>query len=164
MRRTSPTAVVDLTDATTITAGDYHTCARRASGTVVCWGLNSYGQLGTGTAGGASFTPTGIAGLTDAVELAAGALHTCARRATGAVVCWGRNNYGQLGDGTTTNRTTPVTVAGLSDAVEIAAGYSATCARRASGAVVCWGINDSGQIGDGTNTARSIPVMVPGFP
>jgi len=97
-----------------------HSCARRAGGSVVCWGYNYSGELGDGTTT-SRLTPVAVSGLSDAVELSAGGLHSCARRAGGSVVCWGRNSEGELGDGTmgdgtTTRRLTPVAVSGLSDA------------------------------------------------
>ncbi len=137
----------ELGDVAQISAGSAHTCARRTSGTVVCWGYNEHGTVGDGTSGTNRLTPVAVAGLTDAVEISAGGAHTCARRASGAVVCWGNNDNGRLGDGTTTMRPRPVAVSGLTDAVEISAGTAHTCARRRSGAVVCWGSNDHGQLG-----------------
>ena len=97
------------------------------------------------------------------VQLAAGFEHTCARRMTGSVLCWGSNNAGQLGDGTTEARWVPGPVGGLDDAVEIAAAGSYTCARRASGTVACWGWNRSGQLGDGNTTQSKVPVEVVGL-
>ncbi len=174
--RLVPLAVAGLTDAVEITAGGLHTCARRASGAVVCWGRNFDGQLGDGTSGVNRPTAVAVTGLSDAVEVAAGGAHTCARRAAGTVVCWGASGNGALGDGSTTHslcgdaRTTiecsptPVVVVGLSDAVEIVAGGGHTCARRASGAVVCWGSGVQGQLGDGTSASfRAAPVNVTGL-
>jgi alpha-tubulin suppressor-like RCC1 family protein len=96
-------------------------------------------------------------------EVAVGLDHTCARRASGSVVCWGKNADGQLGDGTTSDRRTPVAVAGVADAVELALGAGFTCARRGGGTVVCWGANVSGQLGDGTTTSRSMAREVAGI-
>jgi alpha-tubulin suppressor-like RCC1 family protein len=107
----SPVAVVGLTDAVEVAAGHFHTCARRAGGSVVCWGVNVNGQLGAGSAVGMmALSPVAVAGLTDAVEIAAGYAGSCARRANGSYVCWGDNTYGQLGDGTRTNSSVPVAV------------------------------------------------------
>jgi len=175
--RTRPVAVSGLTDAVEISAGEFHACARRSSGSVVCWGTNG-GALGDGTTT-QRLTPTPVSGLPDAVEISTGAGSSCARRSGGSVVCWGDNNYGQLGDGTTTQRLTPTAVSGLTDAVEISAGDSHACARQSSGTVVCWGLGFSGQLGLGTpsggvqcagvsgsvfgTTCRTQPVAVSGL-
>jgi len=160
----TPVMVSGITDAVEIAAGSYHTCARRSSGAVLCWGNNFAGGLGTSMAGGSSATPVMVAGLTDAVELTAGEGHTCARRSGGAIVCWGSNDRGQLGTGMEGgNSATPEMVSGLADAVEIAAGSYHTCARRSSGAILCWGNNSSRELGDGTNERRASPVAVTCF-
>jgi alpha-tubulin suppressor-like RCC1 family protein len=98
----APVEVPDLTDAVEVVAGDAHTCVRAAGGRVWCWGNNVDAQLGAGTASAAP-NPTprpvrlGASALRGVVALAAGAEHTCARRADGAVLCWGRHDRGQLG-------------------------------------------------------------------
>jgi len=97
------------------------------------------------------------------VELAGGAQHSCARVPSGLVWCWGRNNLGQLGDGTTTDRRSPVQVQGLTDAIRIDAGFQSTCALDAGGRVHCWGRNNWGQLGDGTTVNRLVPVQVQGL-
>ncbi len=197
--RLAPTAVVDLNDAVQIQAGSGHTCARRRDGSVVCWGSNRLGQIGDGTcstrgtgcpAGADRLRPTPVAGLADAVEIAAGGAHTCARRGDGRVFCWGKNSYGAIGDGTCssslgpefgpqparsgTDRWSPTEVTGLTDAVEVTAGGGHTCARRASGEVLCWGSNfpngrvdgddgSGGAVGDGTTINRLVPTRVLGL-
>jgi alpha-tubulin suppressor-like RCC1 family protein len=92
------------------------------------------------------------------VALAAGSVHTCGRTAAGQVLCWGRNTYGQLGDGTTADRWRPVRVPGGPFAAISAAGAH-TCAV-ANGAPLCWGYNVSGQLGDGTRAHHAAPVRV----
>jgi alpha-tubulin suppressor-like RCC1 family protein len=145
-----PVTVMGLTDAVEITPR----CARRAGGSVVCWG--SFTGDGTNAV---HLSPVPVVGLTDAVEVVSGLAHTCARRAAGSVVCWGLNGEGQLGGGVGVSGLAPVGVGALSDALELAVGAQHTCARRATD-VVCWGANAAGQLGDGTTANRMLPTEV----
>jgi alpha-tubulin suppressor-like RCC1 family protein len=94
------------------------------------------------------------------VRVSAGVGHTCAIDAAGAAWCWGNNDYGQLGDGTTTGRQTPVAVVAPSGAassptfVDISAGEDHTCARTSTGSAWCWGMDADGQLGDGPTSAE----------
>jgi alpha-tubulin suppressor-like RCC1 family protein len=92
--------------------------------------------------------------------LAAGGDHTCAALSDGSVYCWGLNLYGQLGDGTTTNRDVPTLVPGLSNVTMLDASFGDTCALLSGGSIECWGINTAGQLGDGTTTERHSPTPV----
>jgi alpha-tubulin suppressor-like RCC1 family protein len=160
-----------ITDATQVTAGNYHSCAVLVVGTVQCWGDNSYGELGDGTSQrpdncqGDSCSPTPVAasGITTASQVTASEYQSCALLAAGNVDCWGDNGDGQLGDGTTTNRSTPVAVGGITTATQIAAGAFQSCALLAVGSVDCWGYNLYGQLGNGTTTSSSTPVTVTGI-
>lgn len=147
----------------TLVSGSAHSCVLAPDGVVRCWGANNYGQLGDGTltasAVAVAVLAAGGAPLTGVTALAAGANHTCARLTTGRVVCWGRNDAGQLGDGSTTRRPNPVTVQAangtpLTGVTMVAAGASHTCARLSTGGARCWGSNSSGQLGDGSTTRR----------
>ncbi|MEI8256476.1 MAG: hypothetical protein WCJ30_12450 [Deltaproteobacteria bacterium] len=98
-------------------------------------------------------------------EVVAGAAHTCVRRLAGGVLCWGANNNGQLGDGSTTQRVAPTVVGAMTNADAIAAGDSHTCVHRggATGPVQCWGQNTYGQLGNGSTTQSAVPVAVTGL-
>ena len=101
-----------------------------------------------------------ISGLTDVKAIAAGELHTVALKKDGTVWAWGKNYYGQFGDGTMTNSNTPVQINGLTDVKAISAGAYNTVALKNDGTVWACGLNSSGQLGDGTMTDSYIPVQV----
>jgi len=169
--KSAPVDVVGLgSGAAVLATGWAHTCALSTTGGVKCWGSNEYGQLGDGTSGdGASKpTPVDVVGLGSGMAaIAVGLWHTCALSTAGGVKCWGYNELGQLGDGSTGDKTTPRSVVGLGSGVAaITAGYLHTCALTAAGAVKCWGYNRSGQLGDGTSgdgASKPTPVDVVGL-
>ena len=166
----SPTCVVTLNRNTRViayfrstfkmvAAGVNHTCALRPTGEVVCWGLNTSGQLGLGAP--SNWLPPGaVIGMTNAVAIAAGGYHTCALIVGGTVQCWGNNRHGELGDGTNNDRATPTPMPGPTEIVAITAGAYHTCMVSAGGSASCTGFNSHGQLGDGTRMDRNVAFSV----
>jgi alpha-tubulin suppressor-like RCC1 family protein len=146
---------------TAITAGWAHNCAL-AGGGILCWGDNTSGQLGNGTTGWGSNVPVTVSGLASgAAAVSAAGVHACALTSGGGAKCWGNNYYGQLGDGTNSDRSSPVDVSGLDSGLSaIAAGGAHTCALTSSGAARCWGLNTRGQLGNQSYTDSNTPVNV----
>lgn len=101
-----------------------------------------------------------VAGGLVFTALTARGYHTCGLTNVGAAYCWGGNDYGQAGDGTTVDRASPVPVGGGLVFAALTSGYGHTCGRTTTGAAFCWGRNTSGQLGDGTTTDRLLPVAV----
>ena len=160
--RLSPVSVVGLSGVRTITSGAYHVCALPLdpSDLVRCWGLNRDGQLGDGSTT-TRLAPVAVTGLPGVVQaIAAGYGHTCALLVEGGgiISCWGYNDNGQLGNGTTTDSWVPVSVAGLTGVRAIALGAFHSCALLKSGGVRCWGYNYHGQLGDNSRVNRDTPV------
>lgn len=106
-------AIDGVTDATRVVGTPTSTCALRANGQVFCWGFNNHGVLGTGSFDQPDEKIVTVSGLEDAVHLAAGRWHVCAALGSRGVACWGANQGGLLGDGTTEDRASPVPVLGL---------------------------------------------------
>ncbi len=179
----TPLTVPGLTGASALTLGPAHACAivTAAEGPrVECWGAGEAGQLGNGSSGDRGPSPIDVPNGPDAptldrpAQVSAGASHTCALDGDdGEVWCWGANDEGQLGDGTTTGRLRPVRVdmtelgeeLGESRvAVAIAAGGFHTCALFAGGHVACWGSSrygQAGRFGASVRTPRRIPFEQP---
>jgi alpha-tubulin suppressor-like RCC1 family protein len=168
----SPVDVVGLSSGVSrIASGFLHTCAILDSGDVKCWGLNESGQIGDGTVEGDStcaleacggiyrLLPTSVVGLaSDAVAIETGAYHTCAVLDDTGLQCWGKNDFGQIGDGTVGNvRMSPVYVSGLSTGVTMVSGGNGhTCALTTSGGMKCWGDDMFGQLGDSSSIENKL--------
>ena len=146
-----------------IAIGYAHTCALTNEGKAYCWGWNYRGQLGNNSTTNSS-TPVAVqmpAGVSFQ-SIAVGIGHTCALTNEGKAYCWGLNQYGQLGNNSTTNSSTPVAVqmpAGVSFQ-SIAAVYHHACALTNEGKTYCWGLNEYGQLGNNSTTNSSIPLAV----
>jgi alpha-tubulin suppressor-like RCC1 family protein len=167
--KASPVVIPTVAKAVAIAAGTEHSCALTVEGAIVCWGWNSYGQIGNGMAADQAVAPTAVTGLASAIAIAAGTRHSCALLAGGKVFCWGRNNEGQAGKGAAgATEPSPVPVAGiggsgvLSGAMAITAGRNHNCAVLLAGSVACWGGGAEYQLGDGSGTDQPFPVAVKG--
>jgi len=157
-----------LTGVAEAVAGTVHMCAAMIDKSVKCWGKNSQGQLGNGT-GVDSAQPVSVLideshELTDVIAVTAGEVFSCALRNDHAVFCWGENNAGQLGNGTTTRSLFAKKVIGIPESViAIAAGNYFHCGLTDAGNVYCWGTNGSGQIG-GSGITGITPTKIAGLP
>jgi alpha-tubulin suppressor-like RCC1 family protein len=134
-----------------VAAAGMQTCILTTAGGVQCWGDNEYGQLGDGTKKAHS-KPAGVEGLGSGVaSISAGHHHSCAVLTSGKVMCWGRDQYGQIGNGVEKPRVTkPFEVQGLPPMALVSAGYMATCGVSRAGAVICWGHGGDRELGDGS--------------
>jgi alpha-tubulin suppressor-like RCC1 family protein len=155
---------------TSIAAGLNHTCGV-ANGVALCWGSDESGQLGNDPALTNSDVPVVVAGAHTFTSLAGGAWHSCGLRNDKAVLCWGDDDAGQLGnDAAFTDSPVPVVVAGSPAThafVSVNAGHAHTCGVTPGGAALCWGWDAYGQLGDGgpgggAGGQSGIPVIVAG--
>ncbi len=158
--RSTPVQVKGLADAVAVAGGQDHSLALKSDGTVWAWGTNAAGQLGTGTPSDNQGAPQQVSELTRMVAVAANGKHSLALKDNGTVWAWGDNQYGQLGDGSTTARFQPVQVQGLTGVVALACGDTHSLALRGDGMVWAWGRNDLGQLGIANVTDQKTPVPV----
>lgn len=156
---------------TSVTAAGASACAVTADRWAYCWGNNNKGQLGNGTTTNSSVPvavsrgaiPTGVGIASISPEFVHS--HTCAVGTDKKAYCWGYNNYGNLGNGTTTDALTPIAVstAGVLKGVnitQVSTGDLYTCALSTAGKAYCWGDNLFGDLGNGNNTDSTVPVAV----
>jgi hypothetical protein len=171
------TRVAGMANIQTISFGQSHIAALDSTGNVWTYGGGHYGELGNGTSDVNAFSSTAVQvpGMSSVISVAAGYFHTVAAKSDGTVWAWGRNDCGQVGNGTVTPTPTnspgetgivaPVQVSGLSNVVAVAAGGQFSMALKSDGSVWAWGSNAEGQLGISTATAYSdVPVRVPGLP
>ena len=147
-----------------LSPGAYTTCGLDVTGEAYCWGLNNHGQLGDSTTAQRT-APSLVAGGRVFASISSGADHGCAVEAgTRDTYCWGYNNVGQLGNGTTLDFLAPTLILGSSlfgfDAAS--AGWAVTCAVTPDGSGYCWGYNNYGQLGNGTILNQYSPTPVLG--
>ena len=143
----------NLSDIVEISAGEAHSLALKADGTVWAWGCNTNGRLGDGTQTH-SHTAIQVTGLSGITDIAAGGRHNLAIKNDGTVWAWGYNNYGQLGINSTANQYTPIEVLSLNDIESIDCGANHSFALNSNGVLYGFGRNDFGQLGTGDYTAR----------
>ncbi len=151
--------------AKSVVVSQAHACALLNGGSLQCWGYNDAGELGDGTTSNSS-VPVPVSNISSAVAVSVGSVFdddTCALLSGGTIQCWGANNFGQLGDGTTTSSSLPVTVPGVTNAVAVATADCQTCALLSGGTIQCWGDNSAGELGNGTTTSSFVPVPVSGI-
>jgi alpha-tubulin suppressor-like RCC1 family protein len=155
-----PVQVSGLTGVTKISAGRFFSLAVKSNGTVWTWGENLYGQLGNGTTTNSS-VPVQVSGLTGitSATTATGAFHCMAVKNDNTVWAWGRNTYGNLGDGSITHRSTPVQMSGITNIAGLAAGTNFSLLFKNDGTFWGCGRNASGQLGDGTFLQRNTVVQ-----
>jgi alpha-tubulin suppressor-like RCC1 family protein len=165
----APFRVVGDVAMQTIDAGAEHSCGVAGSA-AYCWGSNAAGQLGDGTTED-RYQPTPVTGAhafrsVSASPWAFGMVddlfHTCAVTTGDAAYCWGSNEFGELGNGTTTDATAPAQVSGSLSFRSVSAGRDHTCGVTTSDVAYCWGNDDSGQLGNGSTTSSTVPVAVTG--
>lgn len=147
--------------------GAAHVCAIASNYSAYCWGSNFYGQVGNGSTAFTVSSPVAVvktgalSGLTIKM-IASGSSHTCAIASNDKVYCWGNNASGQLGDGTTTRRTSPILVSGVLAGLtinSISVGNDATCVIASDGKAYCWGANTYSQI-DTTTSNKTTPTEI----
>jgi len=167
--RATPGPVSGISNAVEVAATFDTALVRLSTGEIYAWGSNGSGALGNGTQntyGNNSVSvpsqknPQPVTGITTAKKLVAGGGAVYAILTSGEVRSWGWNASGQLGDGTTTDRTTPVTVSGITNPVTIGAGYNSAYAILPDGTSRAWGDNSNGQLGDNTTTNQSTPIVL----
>ena len=167
--RAAPVAVTGGHSFAAITAGGFtlgHTCAVTSVGQVYCWGNNSSGQLGIGTADQAAHpVPAPVTGGVVFASLSAGlGSHTCGLTSAGGAYCWGGNPWGALGDGTDVSKSSPVAVTGGIVFAKLAPGgfVGHTCGVTGAGKAYCWGDNEVGAVGNGTLVDALAPAAIAG--
>jgi alpha-tubulin suppressor-like RCC1 family protein len=134
-----------------VSAGYLHTCAISTEKSLYCWGRNIFGEIGDGTSGEDRLSPTKVGSSGAWAEVSAGYNHTCAISTGKSLYCWGINDVGRLGDGTTEERHSPKKIGTSGVWATVSAGNGHTCAISTGKSLYCWGSNNFGQIGDGAS-------------
>ena len=148
-----------------ISLGTSHSSALTKDGALYTWGYNYYGQLGNGSSGSNSspykiYDNVLMPGLLENKQkrVSLGSEHSGAIIKDGSLYTWGKNDDGQLGDGTTTRKSTPIQIIGNAAEVSLGVYHSAVITK--DGGLYTWGKNDDGQLGDGTTGNKNRPVKI----
>jgi alpha-tubulin suppressor-like RCC1 family protein len=161
--RPFPTAVQTGLSFSTVRAAGDATCALATGGSVHCWGDNNLGYLGVNAPDRYVTTPQAITGGRSFLDLASsGSLSHHCGITNGGTYCWGYNGQGQVGDGTTSARTTPTLVEGGRSFTQVTTGWRHSCGVTADNTAFCWGYNQRGQLGNGLTTTSTGATRVPG--
>jgi alpha-tubulin suppressor-like RCC1 family protein len=136
-----------------------HTCGVRTDGSLWCWGRNVDGQLGLGADDGTRTSPARVGTATDWMSVSTGGDSTCGIRTDRSLWCWGENDDGELGDGTTDERRTPVRIGAATDWARVETDAT-TCGIRTTGTLWCWGSDYAGIAGGQAETAQTAPARV----
>jgi alpha-tubulin suppressor-like RCC1 family protein len=159
-----PQRVPDLTEVVAIAAGGDSVYALRRDGSVWAWGDDEFGELGDGVRRLDEGAPVKVRGLSHVVAIAAGSCSGYALLGDRTVWAWGRGDSGQLGDGSTSDRSIPVQVNGLAGVVQVVGGGDMAFALERNGSLWSWGTNTLGQLGNGSVVSRDLPTRVLGLP
>ncbi|MHC4278190.1 MAG: RCC1 domain-containing protein, partial [Planctomycetota bacterium] len=143
-----------------VTAGDEHSLGLQSDSTLWAWGQNWQGELGDGNTSTNHLIPFQIGADTDWALVSTTIDHTLALKSNGEIWAWGRNNLGQLGDGTQIDKLSPTNTVAGNDWTAVAAGDYHTMALKTDGTLWAWGYNSHGQLGDGTKISRLSPVQI----
>ncbi len=152
-------AVEGISNAVQVVTGESHSCALLQTGTVACWGDNTFGQLGIGFSAPQP-RPVSVPNLADVVYIDAGRYNTCATTEQGIGWCWGDNSEGQLGDRTFSSQNFPTRIPLLTNIKKVVSGGSHSCALLQDGTIRCWGKGTVGQMGNGIKTQT---IVTPSF-
>lgn len=157
--RELPVFVHAISGAKDIALGAEHSCALLSDGKIMCWGSNTFGQLGDGT-NSDSILPVAVKSQRTFINVAAGSNHTCAIDSLGDAYCWGNNANGELGTGNRISKNDPTLVLGLSKLKNISARFNSTCAIDSLAHANCWGEGANGQLGNQDTVDKSVPTKV----
>lgn len=153
----------DIPEVKHLSSGWFHSCALSASGEISCWGKNYEGELGNSStvSRAEAVTISGVHTKTEVSLIAAGGRTTCAATLDHLVYCWGKNDYGQLGDGTKKDHLFPIQIATAeNNVISLTVGASHACYLTENNQIWCWGANDHFQLGVSSPVMATAPILI----